>query len=228
MRRERAGRGRRALSAVLLTVAGTLAVACGSASPGTFHPGGVAATGAVGAGVTDSAPPGWPAAQHLAWPPFGTDVHVVMPVWLPADSRQVPAVITVKDFLLAFLYAEYRGNQDDRWTGYVSGSLLPSLKSTLAAPGVTTESFTGTIGFSHMRAFPDPTTPGNLDVSECFDNSHSNNTDLVTGKVISAQPPPSQRYYRNTDVLAPGRNGQWRVVSVYPVVYYPQAKECKP
>src|SRR5260370_3702102 len=132
MRRERPGRGRRALSASVLTVAGTLAVACGSASPGTFHPGGVAATGAVGAGVTDSAPPGWPAAQHLAWPPFGTDVHVVMPVWLPADPGQVPAVITVKDFLLAFLYAHYRGNQNDRWPGYRSGTLLPSLTTPFA------------------------------------------------------------------------------------------------
>jgi hypothetical protein len=228
MRRERPGRGRRALSAALLTVAGSLAAACGSASPGTFHPGGTVATRAAGAGTADSAPPGWPAAEHLAWPPFGSNVHIVMPVWLPADSSQIPAVITVKDFLLAFLYAEYRGNQDDRWTGYVSGRLLTALKSTLAAPDVTTESFTGTISFSHMREFPDPSTPGNLDVSECFDNSHSNNTDLVTGKVISAQPPPNQRYYLNTDVLAKGRNGQWRVVSVYPVVYYPQAKECRP
>src|SRR5216684_7391483 len=141
MRRERPGRGRRALSAAVLTVAGTLAIACGSASPGTFHPAGVAATGAVGAGVTDSAPPGWPAAQHLAWPPFGTDVRVVMPVWLPAEPGQVPAVITAKDFLLAFLYAEYRGNQDDRWTGYVSGAPLAELKSNLAEPSVTTESF---------------------------------------------------------------------------------------
>jgi hypothetical protein len=228
MRRERTGRGRRALSAALLTVAGTLAVACGSPSPGTFHPGGTVATGAVGAGAADSAPPGWPAAEHLAWPPFGADVRIVMPVWLPADSGQVPAVIAAKDFLLAFLYAEYRGDQDDRWTGYVSGSLLPALKSTLAAPDVTTESFTGIISFSRMRAFPDPSIPGSLDVSECFDNSHSNNTDLVTGKVIPAQPPPGQRYYRNTDVLAKGRNGQWDVVSVYPVVYYPQARECRP
>ena len=93
---------------------------------------------------------------------------------------------------------------------------------------MTTESFTGTVSFSHMRAIPDPTTAGEVDVSECFDNSHSNNTDLQTGKVIPDQAPPDQQYYLNTDVLARNRNGQWRVVSVYPVVYYPQAKECKP
>ena len=57
----------------------------------------------------------------LAWPPFGPDVHIVMPGWLPRASDGGQAVIVAKDFLLAFLYAEYRGNQDDRWSGYVSG-----------------------------------------------------------------------------------------------------------
>jgi len=137
-------------------------------------------------------------------------------------------VITVKDFLLAFLYAEYRGNQDDRWTGYVSGAPLAELKSNLAEPSVTTESFTGTILFSHMRAFADPSLPGDIDVSECFDNSQSSNTDLVTGKPLANQGPADQRYYRNTDVLAKNHSGHWHVISVDPVVYYPRAKECKP
>jgi hypothetical protein len=38
--------------------------------------------------------------------------------------------------------------------------------------------------------------------------------------------PPDQHRYRNTDVLAADRGGHWHVVSVYPVIYYPQAKEC--
>ncbi|HEY5351252.1 MAG TPA: hypothetical protein VIK57_02250, partial [Streptosporangiaceae bacterium] len=175
------------------------------------------------------ASPAHRAAGPLNWPPFGGNVHIVMPGWLPGmtDPGQVPAVIAAKNFLLAFLYAEYRGNQDDRWTGYASGQVLSALKANLSEPSVTTESFTGTIIFSHMRAFPDPATAGAIDVSECFDNAGSRNTDLATGKSIADRIPASQHYYMNTDVMAK-TNGQWRVISVYPVVYYPQAQECKP
>src|SRR5580704_14785306 len=116
----------------------------------------------------------------------------------PAGPGQVPAVIAAKDFLLAFLYAEYRGNQDDRWTGYASGPVLGALKANLTEPSVTTESFSGTIVFSHMRAFPDPATPGAIDVSECFDNAGSRNTDLGTGRSIADRIPASQHYYMNT------------------------------
>ena len=151
-----------------------------------------------------------------------------MPSWLPGTARGSQAVITAKDFLLAFLYAEYQGGRDQRWTSYVSGSgVLDGLKSTLAAPGITTQSFRGTIRFSHLRAFPDPSLKGDIDVSECFDNSHSENTSLATGKVVPDHTPADQHYYLNTDVLA-RQQGGWRVVSVYPVVYYPRAQECGP
>jgi len=209
------------LAATGLTATGLLAVACWSAAPATFHPAGVAGN-AAGAGT--AAPSG---RNAVVRPPFGTNVHIVMPGWLPADSGEIPAVIAAKDFLLAFLYAEYRGNQDDRWTGYASGSVIGALKSDLEAPDVTAESFTGTIIFSHIRAFPDPIVKGGVDVSECFDNAQSSNTGLTTGKVIPDQVPADQHYYRNTDVMAVA-NGRWHVVSVYPVVYYPQAKECMP
>ena len=94
-------------------------------------------------------------------------------------------------------------------------------------PSVTTESFTGTIIFSHLRAFPDPTAAGAVDVSECFDNCQVANTSLATGKIIPDRGPADQHYYLNTDVVA-GRMAAGQVVSVYPVVYYPQATECKP
>ena len=184
---------------------------------------GTGATGRTG----NLAGPAHRPAGPLNWPPFGGNVRVVMPGWLPADPGEVPAVIAAKNFLLAFLYAEYRGNQDDRWTGYASGQVLSALKANLSEPSVTTESFTGTIIFSHMRAFPDPATAGAIDVSECFDNAGSRNTDLATGKNIAGRIPASQHYYMNTDVMAQA-NGRWRVISVYPVVYYPQAQECKP
>ncbi len=55
-----------------------------------------------------------------------------MPAWLPADRGEVPAVITAKNFLLAFLYAEYKGNQDRRWAIYVTGQVSGPLASDLS------------------------------------------------------------------------------------------------
>jgi hypothetical protein len=222
-RRGRLGAG--LLSAAVVS-AGLLVAGCGPGQPATFHPAGVIASGRASAPVSTKSQRRGP--EGLEWPPFGNNVHIVMPEWLPPDASQVPAVIAAKDFLLAFLYAEYRGNQDSRWTAYASGKVVKSLKATLAQPGVTGQSFVGTIRFSQMRAFPDPIAPTATDVSECFDNSHSANTDLATGKVIPDNTPPAQHFYRNTDVLAQGRHGNWQVVSVYPTIYYPQARECKP
>jgi hypothetical protein len=214
------------LGAGLLITVGLLA-GC-STPPTTFRPAGVTTPDGTGS----PASPAHHTAGHgaigaLNWPPFGGNVHIFMPGWLPADRGEAPAVVAAKNFLLAFLYAEYRGNQDDRWTRYVSGDVLGALKANLSEPNVTSESFTGAINFSHLRAYPDPTTTGAIDVSECFDNSGSHNTSLATGKIIPDRIPADQHYYRNTDVMA-RRNGQWNVVSVYPVVYYPQAPECKP
>jgi hypothetical protein len=214
--------GRRTLVGLL---AGTLLAtpaACGSATSGTFHPAGASLPGSTpspsATGSTD--------ADGLTWPPFGSGVHIEMPSWLPSDASQSQAVITAKNFLLAFLYADYTGAKDKRWQGYVSGDVLSGLESTLSVPSITTESFQGTIAFSDMRAFPDPTTSGYIDVSECFDNAHSQNTSLATGKVLPDNTPADQHYYLNTDVLA--NQGGWHVVEVYPVVYYPRAKECRP
>ena len=81
-----------------------------------------------------------------------------MPGWLPADRGEAPAVVAAKNFLLAFLYAEYRGNQDDRWTKYVSGAVLGALKANLSEPSVTTESFTG--GGFRSAALPRSQHPG--------------------------------------------------------------------
>ena len=214
---------RRPLGALMAGV-GALAVACGSAPP-AFHPEGpnpAAATASPAtAGLAQTS------SQKVTWPPFGHDVHIVMPAWLPTDRSQVAAVITAKNFLLAFLYAEYRGNQDHRWTTYVAGPVSGALKSDLAKPGVTTQSFTGTIRFSQLNAFPDPSLAGAVDVSECFSNARSTNVDLRTRQAIADRTPPDQHYYRNTDVVARDLSGRWHVVSVDPVIYYPQARECR-
>ena len=210
----------------LLAGVGALVVACGSAPAATFHPNGANPAGAGGAAGPSSSRLTQTASQKVTWPPFGSNVHVVMPAWLPADRADVPAVITAKNFLLAFLYAEYKGNLDRRWAIYVTGQVSDALASDLAQPDVTTESFTGTIRFSKMRAFPDPSLAGAVDVSECFSNARSANVGLHSGQVIPDTTPPGQHHYRNTDVLAADRGGHWHVVSVYPVIYYPQAKEC--
>ena len=227
------GRLIRGLLSAGLLITGGLLTGC-STPPTTFRPAGVTTPDGTGSPANPASPPspahhmgGHATTGSLAWPPFGSNVHIFMPGWLPADRGEAPAVVAAKNFLLAFLYAEYRGNQDDRWTRYVSGDVLGALKANLSEPSVTTESFTGTISFSHMRAYPDPTTTGAIDVSECFDNSGSHNTSLATGKIIPDRIPVDQHYYRNTDVMA-RKNGQWNVVSVYPVVYYPRAPECRP
>ncbi|HEY6276982.1 MAG TPA: hypothetical protein VIX86_11685 [Streptosporangiaceae bacterium] len=198
--------------------------ACGSARPPAFHPAGANPSARHGPG----APGKLTRTSTLTWPPFGPDVHIIMPGWLPADPGEIPAVITAKNFLLAYLYAEYKGGADQRWAGYVAGSVATALRSDLAVPAVTTESFTGIIRFSRIQAFWDPSVNGAIDVSECFDNARSANVGLHSRRVIPDRSPPGQHYYRNTDVLARGAGGQWHVIGVYPVIYYPQAKECKP
>ena len=106
---------------VLLAGVGALVAACGSAPPATFHPGGANPAGPGGVAGPSSARLAQTASQKVTWPPFGGNVRVVMPAWLPADRGEIPAVITAKNFLLAFLYAEYRGSQDHRWSIYVRG-----------------------------------------------------------------------------------------------------------
>ena len=91
---------------------------------------------------------------------------------------------------------------------------------------MTTESFTGIIRFSRMRAVPDPSLAGRWMFSECFSNARSANVGLHTGRVIPDAMPPGRHHSRNTDVLAKDWGGHWHVVSVYPVIYYPRAKEC--
>lgn len=211
----------------LLASVGALMVACGSPPPATFRPEGTNPAGPGGAVGPVSSRLAQTSSRRVTWPPFGRDVRIIMPRWLPADPSQVPAVITAKNFLLAFLYAEYRGNQDNRWTTYVAGKVSGALASNLAQSEVTTESFTGTIRLSRINAFPDPSLAGAVDVSECFNNAHSANVSLHTRRVIPDTTPPDQHYYRNTDVLAADSSGRWHVVAVYPVIYYPQAKECK-
>jgi len=153
-----------------------------------------------------------------------------MTSWVPGDAAEVQAVITDKDYELAYLYAEYRGGQDQSWASYVSPMMQTAVQQSLKASDVTTESFTGTISYFDMDVIQDPLVHGDLDVSSCFDNAGSSNTNLSTGAVLPDTSSPDSHYVRITDELRKDSAGQWQVVSSLPAVYYPDggAAACKP
>jgi hypothetical protein len=203
-----------------------LAAACGSqssgSSSGTFKASGSMASAPSAAAAGGSAP------GSVTMPAFGKNVHIDLTTWRPSSASQAQAVLTDKDYELAFLYAEYTGGQDTAWTNYVSSTMQTEVQSTLSQPGVTGESFIGTIKIFDMSVITDPTVPADLDVSACFDNAQSSNTSRATGKVIADTGSPDQHYYRYTDQLAKDSSGDWQVVSDLPAIYYPRARECMP
>jgi hypothetical protein len=216
----------RTLAAAALLAAGALAVtACSSAAPtaATFTPGGGGLSTAGGQASDAAAGSG-----GYVMPPFGTNVHVDMTSWLPANAAQAQAVNTDKDYELAYLYAEYKGGQDQTWVNYVSSVMRTAVQQSLQATDVTTESFTGTVKYFDMSVIPDPLVKGDLDVSACFDNAGSSNTNLTTGKVIPDTSAPDSHYVRISDELRKDSAGQWQVISSLPAIYYPQAAQCKP
>ena len=211
---------RAALVCTVLVCSGL--AACSSPAPPAFNPGGPASTAPATPMATSSGP------GSVVMPPFGKNAHVIMTDWMPEDAGMAKAVLADKDYELAFLYAEYTGGKSQDWTAYVSRAMALQVRTLLAKPDVTTESFKGTIKIFNMRVIRDPTVPGNLDVSACFDNAKAVNTSLSTGAVLPGQSASDANYYRFTDQLAQSPTGQWQVVSNYPIVYYPRAKECKP
>jgi hypothetical protein len=199
--------------------------ACGSqssgGSSGTFQPSGSMAGQA-------SAAAGGTGTGAVTMPAFGQNVHIDLTTWAPSSASQAQAVLTDKNYELAFLYAEYTGGQDTAWTSYVSSTMQTEAQVALSQADVTSESFVGTIRIFDMTAVTDPTVPADLDVSACFDNAQSSNTSRATGKVIPDTISADQHYYRYTDQLAKDSSGDWQVVSDLPAIYYPRAKECKP
>jgi hypothetical protein len=212
-----------ALGAALACLAVAVAVAgCGSPPPPAFNPGGPAST-APATPMAQSSGPG-----SVIMPPFGQNAHVIITTWRPKNASLASAVLTDKDYELAYLYAEYTGGQAESWTSYVSQTMELQVRGVLSGKDVTTESFKGTIRIFDMTAIRDPVVPADVDVSACFDNAQATNTSLGTGAVLPGQSPSDASYYRYTDQLAQTSSGQWQVVSDYPLVYYPRAKECKP
>lgn len=211
----------RAVAGLLTAGACLILAACGSAKPPAFVPGGAPPTAATP--LATSSGPG-----SVVMPPFGKNAHVVMTRWLPRTAAMTRAVLTDKDYELAYLYAEYTGGQAQGWTSYVSPTMQAQVRQVLSGTDVTSESFKGTIKIFGMRASRDPEIAADVDVSACFDNAGAVNTSLSSGAVLPGQSVSDRNYYRYTDVLAPTSAGQWQVVSDYQLAYYPQAKECKP
>ncbi len=216
-----------------------LAVACGSPAPSSSRPPGRASTSAPaprGAATPATHPAAVPAPRRhragpLAVPPFGTNARVVMTSWLPRSAAEARAVISAKDFLLAVLYSDYTGGRDHRWQKYVgSGLVLRGMTETLKAPAVTTQSWIGTIRIWRMFAVPGTFGPNTISVTECIDSSRALNTRLRTGQVLPPreQSTTEQNYYSNTDVLEKNAAGQWGVISIPPVINYPEAIGCGP
>lgn len=220
----------KAIAGIVVGAAALLAAAgCGSSqpAPAVFTPAGGGQSTAASPAGGGSQPAGGAAASYVM-PPFGKNVHIEMTSWLPRDPAQARAVIADKNYQLAFLYAEYKGGQDQSWLSYVAPVMQGPLSATLRSQNVTTESFTGTIKYFGMRVFPDPTVRGDLDVASCFDNAGSSNTNLRTGAVLPDSTPANQHYMLITDQLAKNTAGEWQVVANFQAVYYPRAKECKP
>ncbi len=213
------------LAAALLAATACSAGPAGPAGPaaGTFKPEGGGTSAAGGAADAAAGSPG-----GYVMPPFGKNVHVEMTSWLPADATQARAVNTDKDYELAYLYAEYLGGQDQAWENYVSPVMRAGVQQSLQAADVTGESFQGTVKYFDMNVIPDPLVRGDLDVSACFDNAGSSNTNIRTGAVIPDTGSPDSHYVRIADELRKDSAGQWQVVSSLPAVYYPRAAQCKP
>jgi hypothetical protein len=205
----------------------TAACGSGSNSSSSSDPNGMLPTASAPATTAAASPSAAAPKLGYVMPPFGKNVSIQMTSWIPGDADQARAVTADKNYELAFLYAEYKGGQDQQWTKYATPVMQREIMSVLVAPDVTTESFTGTIRYFKMRVIQDPTVPGRLDVSSCFDNAKSSNTSLKTGAVLPDTGSANQHYARITDQLAKNASGEWQVAASLPPAYYPRAKECK-
>ena len=76
-----------------------------------------------GIGPTSPGAPGGAGGNSLTMPAFGKNVHVTMTNWLPPNASEAQAVLTDKNYELAYLYAEYTSGQDQSWMAYVSPTM---------------------------------------------------------------------------------------------------------
>jgi hypothetical protein len=215
---------------------GTLAVAalaagCSAPSPHpsavTFTPGASAGTGATAAPSASASSSGGTGADDFVMPPFGSNVRVTMTDYLPpAGSPLIPAVVTTKNWFLAYYYSQYKGGTDKRWVTYTAGNAQPIIEKNLEASDVAGESFIGSLSFGAMSAEPDPKIAGYIDVKICIDASKLTDTSLSTGKVLPTQPASGHTDYKTMAYVAKGSTGLWYVAGLTNPILVPAAEGC--
>ena len=89
-----------------------------AARPGTFQPSGSMA------GQASARRRAATAAGSVTMPGLSVRTcNIDLTTWAPSSASQAQAVLTDKNYELAFLYAEYTGGQDTAWTSYVSSTM---------------------------------------------------------------------------------------------------------
>jgi hypothetical protein len=215
----------RSAPVVLLAAAGLAALAaCGSGQPQTFHPAGakIAANEEEGAG-------------------FAAFVHLEFQTPLPSDPVQAQVVKADQGFWLAFFQALYSHGRD---LGYLSdiarahghkvtrggatlttgGSYgLSQLADDVTSYRTKNHGIEGTVIFSDTTIAPDPTFPGEWEVSSCVNESQLPDT-TGSGQVLPDTGSQGQYYYYQTDVLSKGSGGRWLLADWNLVDQYPAGK----
>lgn len=194
-----------------------LAAACGSQQPATFHPAGSAATVSPSA----SAPPGYV--------PFPGKVTFALDP-LPADPVQAAVVAADRNFVLGYYYAIYTRGKSQAYASYVGDrNVRLSVAGNIAQQVAGHRGYAGVAKYFGTTVAAVPGYNGEQQVTYCVDESHLHHTDIRTGRVMPKGYSPDHQYYLESDMLAKGKQGAWKVVGTL-VTYYPhaQALECKP
>jgi hypothetical protein len=195
-----------------------LAAACGSPPPATFHPAGSAASVSPAA----SAPP-------LAYAPFPGKVTFAFDP-LPPDPVQAAVVTADRNFVLAYYYAIYAKGKSQGYASYIGDrNVQLSVAGNIAQQVAGHRGYAGVATYSGTTVAVVPGYQGEQQVTYCVDESQLHHTDIRTGRVVPKGYAPDHQYYLESDMLAKGRHGAWKVVGTL-VTYYPQgqARECKP
>lgn len=203
-----------ATSSVLLIA---LSAACGSQSPGTFHPEGNSVAANSPPVSTPSGPVPFPGKVTFDFDP------------LPSDPTQYAVATADRKFVLAYYYAVYTGGKSQAYASYTGEK---SVQLSVAAN--VTQQVNEHRGYSGVTKYFDTTVQsvpglnGEQQVSYCVDESQLHHTDIRTGRVVPKGYSADHQFYLESDMLAKSKQGAWQVVGTL-VTYYPngQARECK-
>jgi hypothetical protein len=205
-----------AMSSALLTA---VSAACGSASPGVFHPAG-ASVAAAAPLESPTGPAPFPGKLTFQFDP------------LPPDPQQAAVAAADRAFIVGYYYAIYTRGRSQGYTSYIGDKNVQlSVAGDIAQQVAGHRGYAGVARYFNTTVQPMPGYRGEQQVTYCVDESRLEHTDIRTGRVVPKSAPPDHQYYLESDLLAKGRHGArgtWQVVGTL-VTYYPngQARECK-